>query len=222
MFGKPISPVRKFPCVSVLWTYCYPVTSYQNTISTDVTIWFVTSCNRWHGNVNLTIFFCHWQAVAFWQLPVQPLMTTSSKWHFRPSDEAIVLIVVTTELEIKSMHYNDVIMGAMASQITSLTIVYSTVYSGADKNMKTPRHRPLCGEFTGDRWIPRTNGQLRGKCFHLITSSCSVYSIISNIKTYRKWPVKFIMPSSILAFNMESKFIVVVWKRTQINWGYTK
>ena len=29
-------------------------------------------------------------------------------------------------------HYDDVIMGAMASQITSLTIVYSTVYSGAD------------------------------------------------------------------------------------------
>ena len=28
-------------------------------------------------------------------------------------------------------HYNDVIMSAMASQITSLTIVYSTVYSGA-------------------------------------------------------------------------------------------
>ena len=30
-------------------------------------------------------------------------------------------------------HYNDVIMGAMVSQITSLTIVYSTVYSGADQ-----------------------------------------------------------------------------------------
>ena len=30
-------------------------------------------------------------------------------------------------------HYNDVIMGMMASQITSLTIVYSTVYSGADQ-----------------------------------------------------------------------------------------
>ena len=23
-----------------------------------------------------------------------------------------------------------------------------------------------------DRWIPRTKGQLRGKCFHLMTSSC--------------------------------------------------
>ena len=30
-------------------------------------------------------------------------------------------------------HYNDVIMSAKASQITSLTIVYSTVYSGADQ-----------------------------------------------------------------------------------------
>ena len=30
-------------------------------------------------------------------------------------------------------HYNDVIMGVMVSQITSLTIVYSTIYSGADQ-----------------------------------------------------------------------------------------
>ena len=58
-------------------------------------------------------------------------------------------------------HYNDVIMGAIASQITSLTIVYPTVYSGADqRNIKAPRHWPLC-----------TNGQKRGKYFHLMTSS---------------------------------------------------
>ena len=31
-------------------------------------------------------------------------------------------------------------------------------------------HWPLCGEFTGERWIPCTNGQWRGKCFHLMTS----------------------------------------------------
>ena len=30
-------------------------------------------------------------------------------------------------------HYDDVVMGTMASQITSLTSVYSTVYSGADQ-----------------------------------------------------------------------------------------
>ena len=37
------------------------------------------------------------------------------------------------ELLIHSQHYNDVIMGAMASKITSFTIVYSTIYSGADQ-----------------------------------------------------------------------------------------
>ena len=34
---------------------------------------------------------------------------------------------------LRPLHYNDVIMSAMASQITSFTIVYSTVYSGADQ-----------------------------------------------------------------------------------------
>ena len=74
------------------------------------------------------------------------------------------------------LHYN-VIMGAMAPQITSLTIVYSTVYSGQIKeNTKAPRHWPLCGEFTVDRWIPRTKGQQRRKCFHLMTSSWHTHS----------------------------------------------
>ena len=34
---------------------------------------------------------------------------------------------------VEAEHYNDVIMGATASQITNLMIVYSTVYSGADQ-----------------------------------------------------------------------------------------
>ena len=34
---------------------------------------------------------------------------------------------------ISEQHYGDVIMGAIASQITSLTSVYSTVYSDADQ-----------------------------------------------------------------------------------------
>ena len=43
-------------------------------------------------------------------------------------------------------HYDDVIMGAMASQITSLPIVYSNVYSGADQRKhQSPRQWPLWG-----------------------------------------------------------------------------
>ena len=36
-------------------------------------------------------------------------------------------------LQVSCMHYTDVIMGTIASQITSLTIFYSTVYSDADQ-----------------------------------------------------------------------------------------
>ena len=36
----------------------------------------------------------------------------------------------------RNTHYCDVIMGAMASQLTSLTTVYSTVYSGTYKKSK--------------------------------------------------------------------------------------
>ena len=39
------------------------------------------------------------------------------------------------------------------------------------EDITAPRHWPLCGEFIGDRWILRTKGQQRGKCFHLMTSS---------------------------------------------------
>ena len=46
----------------------------------------------------------------------------------------------------------DVIMDAITSEITSLTIVYSSFYSGADqRNIKAPRHWPLWWEFTADR-----------------------------------------------------------------------
>ena len=64
------------------------------------------------------------------------------------------------------LYCNDVIMSAMAFQITSLTIVYSTVYSDADQikqqrsaSLAYVRHWPMWGEFTGDRWIPLTKGR---------------------------------------------------------------
>ena len=63
-------------------------------------------------------------------------------------------------------HYSDVIMGPIASQIISLTIVYSIVYSDADQR----KH-----QSSVLRAFPRTNGQLRGKCFHLMTSSCIAF-----------------------------------------------
>ena len=57
-------------------------------------------------------------------------------------------------------HYNDVIMGAIASQITSLTIVYSTVYSDADQRKhQSSASLAFVQGIHLDRWIPRTDGQ---------------------------------------------------------------
>ena len=46
-------------------------------------------------------------------------------------------------------------MTTMASQITSLTIVYSTfIETQIKENTKAPRLCPLCGEFTGPGEFP--------------------------------------------------------------------
>ena len=66
-------------------------------------------------------------------------------------------------------------MTKMASQITSLTVVYSTVYSDADQiKHQSSASLAFVWGIHRDRWIPRTKCQLRGKCFHLMTSSCPI------------------------------------------------
>ena len=61
---------------------------------------------------------------------------------------------------LTKIHYDDVRMGAIASQITSLTIVYSTVYSGADQSKhQNSASLAFVWGIDRDRWILRTNGQ---------------------------------------------------------------
>ena len=77
-------------------------------------------------------------------------------------------------------HHSDVITGAMASWLFTPRFIQAQI----KENMKAPRHWPLCGEFTGDRLIPRTNGQWRGKCFHWMTSSCQAMQCRAMIENY--------------------------------------
>ena len=44
-----------------------------------------------------------------------------------------ILTKDTHQLALNAQYYNDVIMGGMASQITSIRSVYSTVYSSSDQ-----------------------------------------------------------------------------------------
>ena len=70
------------------------------------------------------------------------------------------------------VHYSDVTMIMMASQITSIMIVYSTVYSGPDQR-KHQSSASLPFVWGIHRWPVNSphKGQWRGKCFHLMTSS---------------------------------------------------
>ena len=61
-------------------------------------------------------------------------LEANAKWFPNLEDDHIYIYIDVIYLHNQKIsHYNDVIMSVVASQITSLTIVYSTVYSGADQ-----------------------------------------------------------------------------------------
>ena len=80
-----------------------------------------------------------------------------------------------------STHYSDGIMGAMASQITSVLIVHSSVCSDTDQR-KHKKSASLASMKGIHQWpvVSLTKVLYRGKCFHLMTSSY-VIGLLSNI-----------------------------------------
>ena len=93
-------------------------------------------------------------------------ISSTIRRHAKNMISALQLLNVTTFTIHATWHYSDVIMSAMASWITGVSIVCSTVCSDVhQRNIKAARYWPLWGESTGDRWIPLTKGQWGGKCF---------------------------------------------------------
>ena len=87
----------------------------------------------------------------------------------------VLTIVSDGALNRTTVHYNDVIMGTIPSQITSLTIVYSTVYSGADqrKHQSSVSLAFVRRIHRGPVNFPHKRPVTR-KYFHLMTSSWTV------------------------------------------------
>ena len=63
----------------------------------------------------------------------QWISTENNCWPPRFRDRLIFMLGIRVHIKPVFIHYNDVIMGAIASQITILTIVNSTVYSDVDQ-----------------------------------------------------------------------------------------
>ena len=67
--------------------------------------------------------------------PINPAIRVSMYQRNRSTSETRARFIYLARKGLSNeRHYDDVIMGTIASQITSLAIVYSTVYSGADQS----------------------------------------------------------------------------------------
>ena len=82
------------------------------------------------------------------------------------------MTLLTTKFYYCPSHYNDVITSAMASQVTSLGIVYSIVYSGSNQR-KYHSSASLAFVRGINRWPVNSphKGPITRKKFHLMTSS---------------------------------------------------
>ena len=114
--------------------------------------------------------YCHFSAI------LVHCISTLPPDSFVPRCDTLLLVPSDLLLQVRTLvnkrlpdlwhaksyyfQYHDVKMSATASQITSPTIVYSTLYSGADQRKhQISTSLASVGEFTGDRWIPCTKGQ---------------------------------------------------------------
>ena len=86
---------------------------------------------------------------------------------------------------VRFIHYCDAIMGTVASQVTSLTIVYTTVYSDADqsKHQSSASLAFVWGIHRGPVNSPHKWPVTRKMFYHLMTSSC--HNIYTTIKFKR-------------------------------------
>ena len=95
----------------------------------------------------------------------------------------------------QNTHFNDIMskwarwrLKSPASRLFTQPFIQAQI----KEIIKAPRHWPLCGDFNDDRWIPRTKGPWRGKCFRLMTSSCIVDAGASSLSGSEAFLSKYI------------------------------
>ena len=129
-------------------------------------IWVVMGIHRpedypYKVPVILMVFSCH--GVLRWTADIGLVHMDSYKgsqpqvtWNFKCNLYWFDMdrICISYAVRARVMHYSDVIMGTIASQITSLTTVCSTVYSDADE-----RKHQSSASLAFVRGIHRTNVQ---------------------------------------------------------------
>ena len=160
---------KMFPFDDVIMRCGFVWAAFTHTHHNRMT-WLLPETSTYHSWLVRTLFqtYGEWNHMDL----VGSIMQTESKtWQNR--------------VHVSRNTYSDVIMNAMASQITCASMVRSTLCSGADTSSSASLAWHWWGEFTGERWIPLTKGQQRGKCFDLMTSSWYFTTQYSAVLLYR-------------------------------------
>ena len=130
-------------------------------------------------------------------------------------------------------HYNDVIMDTIASQITSLMIFNSAVYSDADQRKHQSStslvfvwgiHRSLVNSLH--------RGPVTRKCFHLMTSSCprkAFDDVINSNKLCIRLALKHVLfcllthwvRDKMVPFCRHFQTHFLQWKCLKFDWDFT-
>ena len=127
LFGRRSKKTSKLRVTGLLWTGEFPAQMASN--AENVSIW-------WRHHVLLKLCVAAIVLLMYF-FQLESLTMNVNFWCFifsRDYFRKLAQIAVDVRVWMDNYHYTDVIMTMMASQITSLTVVYSTVYSDADQS----------------------------------------------------------------------------------------
>ena len=84
-----------------------------------------------------------------------------NQWKIYTNTDGSKVILATPNLRLSRMvliYDITSVPGGEVHSMASRLFTQQFIQAPIKKNIKARRHWPLCGEFTGDRWIPRTKG----------------------------------------------------------------
>ena len=138
-------------CISYKYlNWTAPVAILKHQHSTDTFSRLVPSCSwSWYCSTAVTSHEHH-SVSDHW--PFKCLLISLFRLPSKKHQTSTLLTLCDQWLVDSFHHYNDVIMGTIASQITSLMIVYSTVYS--DANQRKHQSSASLAFVQGIHWRP--------------------------------------------------------------------
>ena len=159
----------------------FRISTYHRVLSCDFTqipmiYIYIPMDHEWYHIVLQEINFGQTNGVALMILSVCTLLPTNFIMFWQSTSSYLFRFIDYSQNTSETLQWHrngcDCIWNHQPHECFFLLFIQAQIKA----NIKAPRHWPLCGEFTSDRWIPFTNVQLRRKCFYLMTSSWSVFT----------------------------------------------